>query len=88
MTVLQAAVKVLRDHGSPMTVAEIHDAIVAANLFTFKAKSPHSIVSKQIRRHCVDVTNRGSSDQKYFTLSGQNRYQLNEAGNGVQLPAG
>lgn len=51
MTILEACVCVLRERGGHMTIREIHDAISLAQLYSFKAKDPASVVAAALRRH-------------------------------------
>ncbi len=51
MTILEAAVQVLRDRNQPMKVAEIYESILEKGLYTFGAKSPRSVLSGTLRNH-------------------------------------
>ena len=51
MTILEAAVQVLKQRGDAMSVKEIYDAIVAGELYKFGAKSPQSVLSGTLRNH-------------------------------------
>lgn len=60
-----------------MTVSEVYDAIVSANLYTFKADKPVHIVRSQIRRHCKDL-DFPSSSTKHFEILQNGKYYLLE----------
>ena len=51
MTVIQAAVTVLRDAKAPMSAADILAAIESRDLYAFAAKNPLDVVRSQLRRH-------------------------------------
>ena len=74
MTIVEAILAVMRDAKRPMTVAEVHDALLKKQLYVFKAKQPVQIVHQQIRRHCVGVQNKTSSRTKYFSRAGHNQF--------------
>jgi len=57
MTILDAAVEVLRASGKPMSVREIYDEIVRAGLYQFGAKHPRSVLSGTLRNHVKGSTN-------------------------------
>lgn len=78
MTITEAVKKVLKQKSKPLTVAEIHHAIVAGSLFEFKSKSAIAIVRSQIRRHCEGVRSANVSEKKYFRLVGTDRYEILE----------
>jgi len=66
-TIVQAIKEVMTDKGRPMSAKEIHNDIVKANLYQFKAKNPVHIVNSQIRRHCKGLEQQSSySKTKYF----------------------
>lgn len=76
MTIVEAAREAIRRHGSPMTVEEILQRINADNLFAFKASKPRSVLKTQIRRHCVGIDTRASSDRKVFQEQSSGRYDI------------
>ena len=78
MTITEAVKKVLMQNSKPLTVAEIHQAIVAGSLFEFKSNSAAAIVRSQIRRHCEGVRSANVSEKKHFRLVGTDRYELME----------
>jgi len=77
-TITQAIQKVMRDADRPMTIQEAHDAIVAANLYQFKADDPVHIVRNEIRRHCYGLDFSSSSPKKLFKITDDGHYFLLE----------
>lgn len=51
MTILEAAVEVLKQRGEPMPVKDIYDEIIGRSLYSFGAKSPRSVLSGTLRNH-------------------------------------
>jgi hypothetical protein len=51
MTILDAAISVLRAKNQPMSVADIYDSIIGQDLYKFGAKSPRSVLSGTLRNH-------------------------------------
>ena len=49
MTILEAAVEVLKESGQSMPIRKIFDAITRKNLYQFGAKSPRSVLSGTLR---------------------------------------
>lgn len=76
MTISEAIQKVLADAAKPLTPSEIHEAIAQRSLYSFKAKSPQSIVRAQLRRHCEGIDNKNSSANKLFRSVAGDRYEL------------
>src|SRR5688572_23456050 len=78
-TIIEAIKEVMKAEGKPMTVSEVYDAIVSANLYTFKADKPVHIVRSQIRRHCKDLDFPSSSSTKHFEMLQNGKYYLLQA---------
>jgi restriction system protein len=78
MTIIEAIKEVMRRQGTAMTVPEIYDVIIAADLYTFHADNPQHIVSSQIRRHCAGLDFPSSSQTKHFTIREDNKYYFLE----------
>ena len=51
MTILDACVTVLKDHGDAMHAKDILNEINQKNLFTFKAKDPLGMLKSTLRKH-------------------------------------
>lgn len=75
-TIVAAIEEVLRNEGKPMTIAEIYDGIIAANLYSFKADKPVHIVHNQVRQHCKGLDFPSASPSKHFELTQNGRYYL------------
>jgi len=87
MTIVEAIKNVLEQAGKPLTAKEIYDAIVAENLYDFKAKDPESVVNSQIRRHTLGLDFPSASPVKLFKMVEGNRYALKEAPDDDVSPA-
>lgn len=87
MTIVEAIKAVLEDSGKPLTAKEIYDAIVARNLYDFKAKEPVGVVNGQIRRRCVGLDFPSASPVKFFKIVEGNRYALKDAPEADAAPA-
>jgi hypothetical protein len=74
MTIVEAIKEVMRRAKGPLTPAEVHQAIVGAGLYEFKSKSPVSVVTAQIRRHCKGIELPKASGTKHFEVRAENRY--------------
>jgi restriction system protein len=78
MTIIEAVKEVMRRHGAAMTVSDIYEAIIAADLYTFHADNPPHIVANQIRRHCLGLDFPTSSQTKHFRIVDDNKYYFLE----------
>jgi restriction system protein len=87
MTINEAIKAVMRLRGAPMTVREVHDAIVSAGLYTFNAENPVHIVQGQLRRHCRGLDFASASETKHFELKGDDKYYLLERPVKESVPA-
>jgi len=78
-TIPWAISEVLRKAGKPLSVREIYQAILAQNLYVFKADDPIHVVYTQARRHCVDFDIPSASNRKkYFSITSNGRYTLTD----------
>jgi restriction system protein len=87
MTIVEAIKAVLEDSGKPLTAKELYNAIVAQNLYDFKAKEPVGVVNGQIRRRCVGLDFPSASPVKFFKIVEGNRYALKDAPEANAPPA-
>ncbi|MEN6327282.1 MAG: winged helix-turn-helix domain-containing protein [Syntrophomonas sp.] len=55
LTIVEAAVEVLRRCGSPLSSKRIYEEIVRAGLYSFKAQKPINVVNYTIRSHCDGI---------------------------------
>ncbi len=53
MTLIEAALKVLKTENMTLTTEEIYDLICKSSLYTFGAKDPISILHSELGRHSV-----------------------------------
>lgn len=74
MTINEAIVQVMNDAGHPLTPKEAYERIINRELYKFRAQSPQSIVTGQIRRHCKDLDFPSAEPTKYFGLSDDGRF--------------
>jgi restriction system protein len=77
MTILEAALKVLKSSSKPMSAQAIYDQICKEGLFEFGAKDPLAILKAQLRRNSLGFTGKSASskptlkqlaDKTYTTL--------------------
>lgn len=78
MTIIQAVKEVMRQNKAAMTISEVYDAIIAADLYTFHADNPPNIVASQIRRHCQGLDFPSASSTKHFKIIDDNKYYFLE----------
>jgi len=62
MTIIEAAIQVLKKNNRPMSAQAIYDQICKDKLFDFKAKDPVAILKAQLRRNCVGFSGKSASD--------------------------
>lgn len=67
-TIVQAIIDVMRSTSRPMTVQEIYEAIIRADLYRFNTDKPTHVVRSQIRRHCQGLDFPSASNTKYFNM--------------------
>jgi restriction system protein len=75
-TIKQAAIKVLKDEGKPLTVKEIYSKILEKDYYRFKAQDPLHIVQVEIRRHCKGVVFPTAHPNKDFQILKDGKYWL------------
>lgn len=63
MTILEAALKVLKSSSKPMSAQAIYDQICKERLFEFGAKDPLSILKAQLRRNSLGFTGKSASSK-------------------------
>lgn len=84
-TIPQVISQVLRANKGAMSAKEIYEAVVAANLYTFKAQDPLSVVKTQLRRHCEGLNFPSARAVKYFAMTKDGKYLL--LAKPVQVPS-
>lgn len=75
-TIAQVAIKVLKEAKQPMTAAEITDAILNGQLYSFNTKDPKSIVRSAIERRCDSLNRKDSTGEKLFRKETDGRYTV------------
>lgn len=63
MTILEAAIKVLKSTNKPMTAQEIYEQICKEKLFSFGAKDPVAILKAQLRRNSLGFTGKSTNSK-------------------------
>lgn len=74
MTIIEAILEVMREAGAPMGPQDAYRRILEKNLYRFKAQNPQSVVTGQIRRHCVGLEFPTAEQTKYFMLETDGRF--------------
>lgn len=74
MTIIQAILDVMRDAGHSLTPKDAYRRIIEKGLYEFKAQSPVSVVTGQIRRHCDGLEFPSAEPTKYFRLESDGRF--------------
>jgi len=75
-TIAEAAIEVLKDAKEPMTVAEITQAILDRELYSFNTKDQVGMVRRAIARRCDGITRRDTVDPKLFRKLSSGKFQL------------
>jgi restriction system protein len=63
MTMLEAALTVLKKTNTPMSADEIYRHICQENLFTFSAKDPLSILKAQLRKNTLGFQGKSAANK-------------------------
>ncbi|EAU5644739.1 restriction endonuclease, partial [Salmonella enterica] len=66
MTIIEAIVNVLKEHGKPLAHKDIYDCIINKNYYSFGAKDPVAVVRGEIRKHCYGIDFPSASPRKIF----------------------
>ena len=74
MTIMEAALKVMKAANKPMTAQEIYDHIRKEQLFEFGAKDPISILKAQLRRNSLGFTGKSASNKPTLKQLDDKRY--------------
>jgi restriction system protein len=75
-TIVDAIREVMLAEGRPLSVAEVYDAIVSADLYQFKADKPVHVVQSQLRRHTEGLDFPSAAGIKHFELLQNGKYFL------------
>lgn len=76
MTIRDAAIRVMKDAGKPLTIAQVTASIIRGKLHGLPTRYPESVVSKAVRRHTVGIRTDGERKDKHFGLVGRGTYVL------------
>lgn len=63
MTILQAALKVLKSANKPLSAEAIYDQICKERLFAFGAKDPLAILKAQLRRNSLGFSGKSANSK-------------------------
>lgn len=74
MTILEAALKVLKASNCPMTAQEIYDQICKEKLFAFGAKDPVAILKAQLRRNSLGFSGKSANSKPTLKQHPDKRY--------------
>lgn len=78
-TILDAVFMVLRDAQTPLTLKQIHQAIIERRLYQFNTSNSIGMVQTTVYRHCLkanELIRRGESAIISTTVDGQKKYVL------------
>lgn len=75
-TIAQAAIEVLKETKQPMTAAEITEAILEKELYSFKTKDPKAMVRGAIERRSEGTNRKNSTEIKLFEKLSDGKYSL------------
>ena len=76
MTILEAAIEVLKTANQPLTAQEIFDLICERKLFIFNAKDPVSILKAQLRRNSIGFSGKSANSKPTLKNSHDNKYEI------------
>jgi undecaprenyl pyrophosphate synthase len=77
-TIAQAAIEVLKGAKQPLTAAEITQAILDKELYTFSTKDPKVMVRGAIERRSEGIDRKNSTSTKLFEKLADGRFWLKE----------
>lgn len=75
MTIIDAALTVLKTANKPLSRDEIYDEICKANLFEFKAQDPKSILNAQLRKNTVGFMGKSGAPKPTLKQLADKKYQ-------------
>lgn len=76
MTIIEAALTVLKAANKPLSKDEIYDAICQENLFDFKAQDPKSILNAQLRKNTVGFMGKSGPPKPTLKQLSDKKYQV------------
>jgi restriction system protein len=75
MTIIEAALTVLKNANKPLSAQEIYALICADNLFEFSAKDPQAILKAQLRKNSIGFQGKSASDKPKLRQLEDKKYQ-------------
>ena len=66
LTIIGAALEVLKSTNQTMSIEEIYNVIIDKSLYLFHAQDPFNVLRSEIRRHSVGIDFPTASKKKYF----------------------
>lgn len=73
---IEVIIEVLRKYQRPLTIQEIHEAIISSQLYNFESTNSEDIVQSQVNLHTNKVNSPSTSSSKYFEQLSDNTYTL------------
>jgi restriction system protein len=74
MTIIEAAMQVLKAENRPLNAEEVYDLICKRNLYSFGAKDPLSIVRAELRRYSIGFTGKTKAPSAKVKEDSSKRY--------------
>ncbi len=74
MTIIEAAMQVLKTENRPLSADEVYDLICKRSLYSFGAKDPLSIVRAELRRHSIGFTGKTKASSAKVKEDASKRY--------------
>lgn len=75
MTIIEAALTVLKSANKPLSKDEIYDAICNDNLFEFRAQDPKSILNAQLRKNTLGFMGKSGASKPLLRQLDDKKYQ-------------
>ena len=75
MTIIEAALTVLKNAKKPLSAQEIYSLICTDNLFEFSAKDPQAILKAQLRKNSLGFQGKSASDKPKLRQLEDKKYQ-------------
>jgi restriction system protein len=75
MTVIEAALEVLRSANRPLTASEIFAEIQTRKLYAFAAKDPLNVLRAQLRRHCEGYDRKVAAARRCIRRVGNDAFE-------------
>ena len=75
MTIIEAALIVLKAANKPLSIDEIYTEICKGNLFEFKAQDPKSILNAQLRKNTAGFMGKSGAQKATLKQLADKKYQ-------------